>query len=115
MSAAEQIVRRRKQLIVHRYLYYVRSASLIDDFTYDMWERDLRLLVADNAELAARLPYDEECPTKGVGSSNLWDYPRELQILADSLLDFVARHPNGYTPEPEPPLDYISAQPGLFS
>lgn len=100
-SIAEQIVRRRKQLLVHRYCYYVRSESLIDDLQYDIMERELRLLVEQDAELADTLPYADDCPTKTVGSSNLWDYPRELQHIGDSLIAWVKEHPAGYTPPVE--------------
>ncbi len=100
-ETAAQICRRRKQCIVHRYLYYVLTETLIDDFMYDMLERDLRVLVEENPELAESLPYAEDCPTKHPGSSNLWDYPRELQYLAESLLKWTKEHPAG---KPSPDL-----------
>jgi len=92
VTAAELITRRRKQLLVHRFCYYVRAESLIDDLTYDIWERELRQAVEENKELAATLPYADDCPLTCVGSSNLSDYPRELQHVADSLLCFVQKY-----------------------
>lgn len=85
MDVAAQILRRRKQCLVHRYLYYVRAEPQIDDFTYDMWERELRALVTTNPAIAEAVEYADDCPTKTVGSSNLSDYPRELQMVGESL------------------------------
>ena len=115
MDAAKQITKRRTQLLIHRYLYYVRCESLIDDFTYDMMERELKALVAENAQLAETLKYADDCPTKTVGTSNIWDYPKELQHLGDSLLAFNERWPFGYSAPVDAPEEVLlEEQPGLF-
>lgn len=124
-ETAALICRRRRQCLIHRYLYYVLTETLIDDFMYDMLERDLRVLVEENTELSETLPYAEECPSKHPGSSNLWDYPRELQYLAESLLAWTKEHPPDGKVKPEllyieePALDSritnsSASQPGLF-
>ena len=99
MDPLIQIAKRRRQIIVHRYIYYVLSTSLITDLQYDMWDRELTSLVAQYPEAAATAAYADDCPSKCVGSSNLWDYPRELQYLGDSLVAFNERWPFGYIPE----------------
>jgi NAD-dependent DNA ligase len=86
LDVKSQIERRRAQLLVHRFLYYVRSESLITDYQYDMWERELVALVKDYPDIAAEAKYADDCPTTKPGSSNIWDYPRELQHVADSIL-----------------------------
>lgn len=111
MDVAAQIVRRRKQLLVHRYVYYVCGESLVTDLQYDTWERELKELVATNPAIAESASYSDDCPAKQVGSSNLWDYPRELQHVGDSLIAFVERWPFGYfddTPDSE------TEQPEMF-
>lgn len=112
-NIVELIVRRRRQLLVHRYCYYVRSESLIDDLQYDILERELRQLVEQNVALADTLQYADDCPIKTVGSSNLWDYPRELQYIGDALIDWVRVHPDG-----KPTLEYDESeeaeQPSIF-
>ena len=35
------INRRRRQILVHSYLYYKEDVNLIDDFTFDKWCREL--------------------------------------------------------------------------
>lgn len=82
---AALILRRRKQCLIHRYLYYVNSESLISDAEYDRLERELRQLVSEYPAIAATVAFDEDCPSRTVGSSNIWDYPRELQYVAESL------------------------------
>lgn len=114
MDVAAQIVRRRKQLLVHRFIYYVRGESVITDLQYDTWERELRWLVREHHNLADECAYADDCPTKCVGSSNLWDYPRELQHVGDALIAWVEQFPFGYiAPESEESEPAIE-QPGLF-
>lgn len=36
-----QINKRRRQILVHSYLYYKKDTNLIDDFTFDTWCREL--------------------------------------------------------------------------
>lgn len=83
---AGRIVRLRKICLVHRYIYYVAGQSLVDDPTYDGWERELRRLVEQYPDIAAKADYDEDCPSRSVGSSLCAGYPRELQMVAESLL-----------------------------
>lgn len=98
----ELIGRRRRQCLVHRYLYYVKSESLITDSRYDELESELRELVAFYPDLADAAPLADECPSKTVGSSNLWDYPRGIQMVAESLLTYdPTKAPVEYVPEPE--------------
>ena len=82
------ISRRRAQVLVHRYLYYVLNQSLINDFDYDMLERELAELVAAYPDIAATARYAEDCPVGKVGSSRIEDYPRYLQCVAHSLLSY---------------------------
>lgn len=87
-TTRELIGRRRGQILVHRFLYYVLNVSLISDFEYDIWERELQALVEENPDIAATARYAEECPVGKVGSSNLDDYPRNLQCVAMSLAEY---------------------------
>lgn len=115
---AAQILRRRKQCLVHRYLYYVKASPMIDDATYDAWERELKALVTEYPDVAANVRYADDCPTQHVGSSNLWDYPRELQLIGDSLLVYNMENLDWWArvtaPDNEPPAVAEEEKPSGF-
>lgn len=86
------INKRRRQCLIHRYLYYVKSEPLIDDYKYDMLERELRSLVEAHPALSHIAPFDSMCPARIVGSSNREDYPRAIEQLAESLLSYARKN-----------------------
>lgn len=44
----ELINRRRRQILVHSYLYYNMNTNLISDYTFDIWCKELVQLHKDN-------------------------------------------------------------------
>lgn len=78
----------RRYCLVHRYLYYFQCKPVVSDVDYDLHEKELLRLVEQNEHLASIARYADECPTKNVGSSLLENYPKEIQILAESLASF---------------------------
>jgi NAD-dependent DNA ligase len=93
----------RTGLLAHRYLYYVRSASLIADFEYDKREAELKKLVAENEDEARLTKYAAICPSNTVGSSSRHDYPIEIEVLAERLLAY-ADNLNGNEEREQAPL-----------
>jgi NAD-dependent DNA ligase len=94
MTAKEiirDITKYRTALLVHRYLYYVKADAIVSDFVYDMQERKLRGLIAQYPALAFRADHASYCPTESVGSSNADNYPRRIEQLAESLLQYHKR------------------------
>jgi NAD-dependent DNA ligase len=88
------IKKRRLQILVARFLYYVRSESLVTDAVYDAWENELKRLVAAHPDIANAQPYASMCPSRTVGSSIQDDYPRAVEQLAESLLKHVRKSSN---------------------
>lgn len=41
-SICELIKRRRRQMMVHSYIYYRLGTSIIDDYTFDKWAYELK-------------------------------------------------------------------------
>lgn len=42
MNDIEELInRRRRQILIHSYLYYQMNTNLINDHTYDMWCKEL--------------------------------------------------------------------------
>jgi len=83
-----EIARLRTICLIHRYLYYVKSEAIISDQAYDVHERKLKKLVADNPTLEYEADNFSYCPTRIVGSSLADDYPRRIEQLAESLLKY---------------------------
>jgi hypothetical protein len=53
------IARRRRQILVHSYLYYRLDESLISDSVFDQWCRDLVDLQAEHPKEARRAPFSD--------------------------------------------------------
>lgn len=53
------IERRRRQILVHSYLYYERNANLIDDATWSKWAEELVNLQRQYPDLSSQAPYYE--------------------------------------------------------
>lgn len=56
----ELINRRRRQILVHSFLYYQLNTSVIDDYTFDLWSKELVELQKKYPEIAKRCIYHEE-------------------------------------------------------
>ena len=82
-----EITKYREICLIHRYLYYVKAAPMVSDFTYDMFERKLKKLVEDNRQLSFAADHHMSCPTQCVGSDNLDDYPRRIEQLAEDIFN----------------------------
>ena len=88
-SSPEEIVslirRRRRQLMVHRILYYVYDVNIIDDFTYDRWNAELNQLESQFPQIAESVEFNDISPNRTVGSSNITDYPLPIIRMAQWL------------------------------
>lgn len=80
------IRRRRKQLLVHRVLYYVYNTNLITDQQYDEWNRQLNELEDQYPYLAEQVEYHECSPNRTVGSDNINDYDFNIVRIAQQLI-----------------------------
>lgn len=56
---ASKIQQRRLQLLVHSFLYYDRNITIIQDFQWDKWAKELVMLQKDNPEIADKVIYAE--------------------------------------------------------
>lgn len=59
-----------KEVLIHRFLYYVMADPVISDFEYDNLERE------------ARAVCPETSPVHGVGSCLPSSYPTEVKLVA---------------------------------
>ena len=55
----ELINRRRRQILVHSYLYYKQDTNLIPDFTFDVWCKELVQLHTEHPKEAAKAVFEK--------------------------------------------------------
>jgi NAD-dependent DNA ligase len=65
----ERINQRRRQLLVHSYLYYRQNTSAISDHQYDKFTQDLIKLQSEYPEIAEQGIYAEEFRGFSMGDS----------------------------------------------
>lgn len=55
----ELINRRRRQILIHSFLYYRLNTSIVSDATYDQWAKDLAQLQMKYPEIASEGVYSD--------------------------------------------------------
>lgn len=89
---AARLIQRRRQFLVHSFLFHECGESIVPDHKFDSWARELIQLQTDYPELSEALPFNEL--TKNLGgdlSSEMMgirkqDYPRNIVSVALHLL-----------------------------
>ncbi|MCS0827428.1 hypothetical protein NX029_26290 [Cytobacillus firmus] len=69
----ELIERRRRQILCHSFLYYQLNESIIPDYTFDLWSKELVELQRKYPEEARAAVYAEEF--KSFDGSSGYDLP----------------------------------------
>lgn len=92
-SLRELINRRRRQFLVHCYLYYELGVSIIDDATFDSIAKELYELQKKYPDVAAAMEYDNICSGLDDSLSGYYIkyYPPEIKSRAVSLLAYTQR------------------------
>lgn len=88
----ELIGRRRRQLLVHSYLYYERNANLIDDNTWSRWAEELVDLQSKYPKESKQAPFYEDFVN--FDASTGYDLPFRLPEIistAEHLLAYDAK------------------------
>ncbi|MDF3255019.1 MULTISPECIES: DNA ligase LigA-related protein [Bacillus] len=88
----ELIGRRRRQILVHSFLYYQLNENIIADYTFDLWSKELVQLQEKYPEESEKAVYYAEF-TKFDGSSG-YDLPYslpEIQSTGYKLLEYHKR------------------------
>jgi hypothetical protein len=88
-TITELINRRRMQMLVHSYLYYQLGESIISDYDFDYWAKELVDLQRDYPEESKQVRYYEEF--KDFDGSSGFDLPYSMpniQKIGNRLLDY---------------------------
>lgn len=81
------IERRRRQIIVHSYLYYERDNSLVTDKKYDEWAYELYDLQKQYPKIASECFMAEDFKEYHPSSGFYFDYSQEwIARVADRLI-----------------------------
>ncbi|WP_141493487.1 DNA ligase LigA-related protein [Bacillus thuringiensis] len=87
MDYVTLISRRRRQILVHSFLYYQMNENLISDHTYDAWSKELADLQVKYPQEAKKAVYAKEFEEFD-GSSGFdlpFHYP-EVAVMAERVL-----------------------------
>lgn len=80
----EKINRRRRQLLVHSYIYYELNQNIIDDMTWSKWAMELKDLQEKYPEESSEVPYADEF--KG------WDGSTGAYLIYDSSIRHLGKY-----------------------
>lgn len=83
---AELISRRRRQILVHSYLYYELNTNIIDDGTWSQWAKELSDLQNAYPEIAKTLPLHDEFKNFDYSTGCNLDYNKSWVVRAANLL-----------------------------
>jgi hypothetical protein len=89
-TITEKIQQRRYQMLVHSFLYYELGENIIDDYTFDLWAKELVDLQAAYPEESKQARYYEEF--LDFDGSSGFDLPYKyinIQRRANELLAYV--------------------------
>lgn len=92
----ELINRRKRQILVHSFLYYQMNTNIISDHTYDAWSKELATLLKDYPEESKQTVYYEEF--KEFDGSSGYDLPYyypNIQQVGMSLLNYHNKKTSG--------------------
>jgi hypothetical protein len=76
----EKINQLRRKMLVHSYLYYSLATSIIDDFMFDNWAKELVTLQKEHPHTASQCVYAEDF--KNFDATTGYDLPRDYWVEA---------------------------------
>lgn len=83
----ELINRRKRQILVHSFLYYQMNTNIISDHTFDKWSSELAMLLLKYPEESKQtVYYDEFKEFDGSSGYDLPYYYPNIQQIGLSLL-----------------------------
>jgi NAD-dependent DNA ligase adenylation domain len=90
----ELINRRKRQILVHSFLYYQLNESIISDHTFDAWCNELVKLLKDYPEEAKQSIYYEEF--KDFDGSSGFDLPFHYPEIQNTGYKILKIHKGGF-------------------
>lgn len=86
LEVAEKIQRRRRQLLVHSYIYYVLDDNIVSDATWSKWAKELAELQSKYPNMSKKIPYAEQFVDWDGSTGAFLEYDEDIIAVAELLL-----------------------------
>jgi hypothetical protein len=84
-TIAEKIKQRRRQMLVHSYLYYEKDVNIVSDSKWSQWAMELVQLQQSNPDVAKTVEYAELFEDWDGSSGVFLKYDDAIKATADRL------------------------------
>ena len=83
----EKIRQRRRQMLVHSYIYYELNDNIISDAQWSKWAKELEQLQKDYPIQSRDVEYYEEFKDWDGSSGAFLNFPEDIKTVANLLLE----------------------------
>lgn len=85
-SVRERIRQRRRQMLVHSYIYYELDKSIISDSKWSMWAKELARLQSEYPKESSEVEFSEEFADWDGSTGAFLNFPGFVRTVAMRLL-----------------------------
>lgn len=86
LKIAEKIQQRRRQILVHSYIYYELDQNIVSDFKWSTWAKELAELQQKYPNMSKKIPYAEQFTDWDGSSGAFLEYDDSIKNVAHRLL-----------------------------
>lgn len=90
-TVAEKIRQRRRQMLVHSYLYYEKDTNIVSDMKWSKWAVELAELQNKHPDIAKKVEFAEQFEDWDGSSGAHLVYSDEIKATAERLLKIVSK------------------------
>lgn len=85
-TIAEKIKQRRRQMLVHSYIYYEKNKNIISDAVWSKWAMELADLQKKHPKEAAEVEFADQFADWDGSSGAFLKFPENIRTVAERLL-----------------------------
>lgn len=86
-TIAEKIKQRRRQMLVHSYIYYELDQNIVSDAQWSKWAKELQQLQKDYPEESKQVEYYEQFKDWDGSSGAFLNFGENIKTVAKILLE----------------------------
>ena len=87
LKIAEKIQQRRRQMLVHSYIYYELDQNIVSDTKWSTWAKELAELQNKYPNMSKKIPYAEQFVDWDGSSGAFLEYDEDIITIAEKLLE----------------------------